>query len=34
MEKSTEKEDVVEFIRQYEMELVTEYNGMVNVFKL
>lgn len=28
MKKSSEKEDVVEFIRQYEMELVTEYNGM------
>ncbi len=32
MGSSTEKNDLVQFIRLYEMELVTEYNGMVTLF--
>ncbi len=32
MGSSTEKNDLVQFVRLYEMELVTEYNGMVTLF--
>ncbi len=32
MGSSTVKKDLVQFIRLYEMELVTEYNGMVTLF--